>query len=126
MYVCLDNSLDTKIVLDYSLGEEWQERVWEREGQSLLGCLAKLQAEVKPPKGITGLIVLVGQGRFTATRVATTVGNTLAYAWQVPIVAINNKAELAEVAKRLKQQSVGQYVLPTYSGEARIGGKAKG
>lgn len=40
---------------------------------------------------ISGIIVVNGPGPFTATRIGVTIANTLAYAWQVNIVAINKK-----------------------------------
>jgi len=39
---------------------------------------------------ISNIVIVNGPGPFTATRIGVTVGNTLAYAWQVPVVGIKN------------------------------------
>ena len=126
MYLALDTSSQTTITLFYYGDDLWQRRDFSiTEGTTLLKCLETLFAELGlSPTHLAGLLVVVGQGRFTATRVAVTVGNTLAYAYQIPIKAIMNSGELDEALIILRSQPVGRYIRALYSGEARIGHKA--
>lgn len=83
-------------------------------------CLAKNNRTLAEIKGIA---VVVGAGTFTSTRLAVTVGNTIAYVQQIPIVAVsaelkNNYTNSIELCEK---QLVGIYVSATYSGSPRIG-----
>ena len=71
---------------------------------------------------IRGLGVVVGKGRFTTTRVATTTANALGFALNVPVVGLAD-SDFDSFVDKIKQTSVGQYISAKYSGEAHIGGK---
>ncbi len=125
MYLLFDNSSATEIVIFYSqAGTSVQERRFERSSAgSLLRALHDLLLDLGLDKSVLqGVATLVGQGRFTATRVAVTVANTLAFALKIPVIAVLSTEGLAWVAA-LKKQLVGTYVLPEYSGPPRLGGK---
>ncbi|MFA6485815.1 MAG: hypothetical protein WCT40_00385 [Candidatus Magasanikbacteria bacterium] len=118
MRLLLDNSSNDTIVWMPENGE------WFEFGQKL-GVLAGLEALLKKKNvklaDVSGLAVVVGRGRFTSTRIAATVANTLAYALQIPIVAVNDSRE--KWLDKLSVQPVGQYISAQYSAEANIGKK---
>jgi len=74
---------------------------------------------------LDGIMVVVGSGGFTSTRIATVVANTFAYVMQIPLLAIK-KEEVENIQKlipKLLKQKPGHYLSATYSGEANIGKK---
>jgi len=126
MYLLIDNTIDGQVVFYYSLNTEWVQRVFQpvQDGR-LLYYLDRLLFELGIKKGqLQGLAVRVGQGRFTGTRVAVTVANTLALAEQIPVVGVigPGTADLKEI---IQSAPVGQYVSAKYSGEAKIGRRKK-
>lgn len=82
-----------------------------------------LSKNKKKLSDIAGIAVVVGHGRFTATRIAVTIANTLSYALKIPVVAVlsSNNPEFAE--NMLKKTKPGVFVSAKYSGEAHIGGQ---
>lgn len=121
MYLAVDNSTE-QVVLYYFIDNQWIKREYERAETGLLESIDQLLKEVKKNVGeLKGLAVIVGQGRFTPVRVATTVVNTLAYALQIPVIALTDMPVAGVTAEQIKNTPVGQYVTPKYSGEARIG-----
>jgi hypothetical protein len=60
--------------------------------------------------------VVTGPGSFTASRVSTTIANTIAYAKQIPIVGIENeeKKPLRELFVDALESETEGMVLPTY------------
>jgi tRNA A37 threonylcarbamoyladenosine modification protein TsaB len=88
-----------------------------------LTAIQKVLAEAgKTLTDLKGLGVTVGIGRFTATRIAVTAGNTMAYALSIPIVGMT-KMDYEDFMKKIKEVPTGQYVSAKYSGEAHIGKK---
>ncbi|MCX6780216.1 MAG: hypothetical protein NT034_03490 [Candidatus Magasanikbacteria bacterium] len=70
---------------------------------------------------IEGLAVVVGVGRFTSTRVATTVANALALSLNIPVLAIDQFSE--NLNEQLSQTPKGIYISARYSAPAHIGVK---
>ncbi|MBU0546362.1 hypothetical protein KKA13_03860 [Patescibacteria group bacterium] len=124
MYLIIDNSIDDKISLHYSLNTKWVQRDFAvDEGMNILSSLQQvLDEEGEDLADLNGLGAVVGIGRFTATRVAVTAGNTLAYALKIPIIGITN-IDYEDFSRKLKDVPIGQYVSAKYSGEANIGKK---
>ena len=122
MYILIDNTsdekniffgiLDTKVVQDSF--------VVDKAG-SLLANLEKWLKKIGQTKTDNqGLGVVIGKGRFTITRVAVTVANTLAFALGVPVVGLAD-SDPEVFMEKIKNTPVGQYVSAKYSGEAHIG-----
>ncbi|MBT4120620.1 MAG: hypothetical protein HOA57_00830 [Candidatus Magasanikbacteria bacterium] len=96
-----------------------------RELLSSVDDFLKLQNIKKEDVG--GIMVVVGAGSFTSTRIACVVANTFAYVLQVPLLAIGeDKIDSAQdLIPELLKQTKGQYISATYSGEPNIGKKKK-
>lgn len=124
MRLLLDNSQPESLVLFYERKGKWRSGTSAKPAsgdvvKAMSALLARLGETLAQ---VTGIAVVVGRGSFTAMRVATTVVNTLALALHIPAAGIPEPSTmLAEQA--LFAASIGQYVLPAYSGEARIGKK---
>lgn len=91
--------------------------------RELLSCLdAFLKEQHLNTKDVQGIMVVVGAGGFTSTRIATTVANGFAYALQIPLLAIieNQVDEVQQLIPELLKQPTGQYISATYSGEPNI------
>lgn len=122
MYLYLDNSAAEAITLGYYYQGKWASRTFSPavEGGAL-GAIAELiQSFNLPLSAIKGLLVRVGVGRFTATRVAITAVNTLSYVLHIPVRSVL-AAPSADPALVLSVAAAGRYALPSYSGEPRIG-----
>jgi len=123
MKILIDNSNENEIIICAKI-HKWKKFVIKNKAQkSLLVILEHfLSKNKKKLTDITGIAVVVGKGRFTATRVAVTVTNTLGHALNIPVVpVISNNEELVEEA--FKKAKPGVFVSAKYSGEAHIGGQ---
>ena len=67
-------------------------------------------------------MTVVGTGSFSSTRIATTLANSFAYNYQIPLLAIDKDQALSvqKLIPTLLEQTEGQYVSATYSGEPNI------
>lgn len=125
MFLILDISEANKIIFHYLLDKKFVQRGFAVDRRdSILIYLDKLLKELDVKlKNIEYLGVVVGSGGFTSTRLAVTVANALAYALKIPVVGVAKNWDADEVIKKAKNTPVGQYLIPTYSGEANIGKK---
>ena len=123
MFLVIDNTENEKVIF-YSLtdNKSVQKSFTTNKNIDLLVCLEKFLSGLKSGlKDIKYLGVVVGEGRFTATRLAVTAANSLAYSLKIPIVAVPKNFDQAVVFKLAKAAVAGEYIIPTYSGEARVG-----
>lgn len=123
MKLLIDNSDENKIII-CAKNKKWEKfNINNKAQKSLLVVLKNfLSKNKKKLRDITGIAVVVGKGRFTATRIAVTVINTLGYTLKIPVVSvISNDVDLVE--KAFKKAKQGVYVSAKYSGEAHIGGQ---
>ncbi|OGH59361.1 MAG: hypothetical protein A2725_00850 [Candidatus Magasanikbacteria bacterium RIFCSPHIGHO2_01_FULL_33_34] len=72
---------------------------------------------------LKGIMVVVGEGSFTNTRISAVVANTFGYALQIPIMSINKNQidNVQELISEIDKIPVGQYVSAKYSSEPNIG-----
>lgn len=125
MRVLIDTSEEGIIHFAFFISGAWQFFDVLREPGGLaaafFGLLAKNGLKLE---ALSGVAVVVGQGRFTATRVATVTANTLAYSLKIPVAAVRAfDTALADAA--LSAAPLGRYAHPEYSAAARIGGKVQ-
>jgi tRNA A37 threonylcarbamoyladenosine modification protein TsaB len=75
---------------------------------------------------ISGIGVVLGTGSFTATRIAVVTANILAYSCSIPVAGITPAqfADVRSAIEQVKQATVGDYVVASYSAEPRIGAPA--
>ncbi len=125
MYLVIDTTEDDKITLYYTEGVEWKmfHFAANHEGSLLLAIDQMLTSVGKKPSDLKGVAARVGTGRFTATRMATTVANTLAYSLQIPVIA-TAVLELDHIREQLENTPLGQYATALYSAPASVGKKS--
>ena len=122
MYLVIDNSLNDQIVFHTCLNTKWVQHNIERTEKGLLDLIDGLLKELKLGlSDLQGIAVVVGAGKFTATRIATTIANTLALTLKIPVLGVNEFNE--NLASQLATTSVGIYISALYSAPANIGGK---
>jgi tRNA A37 threonylcarbamoyladenosine modification protein TsaB len=120
MYILIDNSQDKKIVFHFYLNTIWSQREFTDTNRDLLVHLVEfLSQEKKQLSDLRGLAVVVGRGKFTATRVATTMANTLSYVFKIPVLAVNGWYE--KLVDDIMAVPVGAYISARYSAPANIG-----
>lgn len=123
MYALLDTSDPEQIHLALVNGLSVKDYFFARANYSLLQAVIKSLEEADATlSSLTGVAVVVGLGRFTATRIATVVGNTLAYALRMPVVAVSS-FNPGQAAVLLQSRPPGEYIVPVYSAGAHIGGR---
>lgn len=97
------------------------------------GYLAALDKVLKDwsvaPQNLDAVIVVSGPGSFTASRVSTTMANGLGFAWNIPVIGIENPHHL--LLKNLDLSAIEasmSYVMPTYdrSPESTVSKKMRG
>jgi tRNA A37 threonylcarbamoyladenosine modification protein TsaB len=71
---------------------------------------------------LKGIMVVVGIGSFTSTRIASVVANTFSYILNIPLLAITSDKinKIQELIPELLNQESGVYISAKYSGEPNI------
>ncbi len=116
----------SKIIFYFWLNNKCVQRIFKSSHHTSIGaCLEKFLISRKLSlKNIKCLGVVMGAGRFTATRLAVTFANTLAFCLKIPVIGLTENF-LANPPdfwlKKAKIAKAGKYVIASYSGEARIG-----
>ncbi len=78
-----------------------------------------LQSRNKNWNNIEGIVCYKGPGSFTGLRIGLTVGNALAYCYEIPIVATEN--DWIEMGvRRLLSNDPDPLAIPEYGGEAFV------
>ena len=122
MYLVIDNSLNEKIIFHTSLNTKWVQHDFDRTDKGLLSLVDDLLKKMEIGlSDLQGIAVVVGVGKFTATRIATTVANTLALTLKIPVLGVEAFSD--NIGSRLAQTPVGIYISAQYSAPANIGGK---
>ena len=123
MFLIVDNTEEEKVIFSFLLDKKLIQRTLStNRNKHLLVCLEKTLSSLKfKLEDIKYLGVVVGVGRFTPSRLGVTAVNTLAFSLNIPVVALPKKFDPADALKLAKSAVAGKYVLPAYSGEARIG-----
>lgn len=125
MYLLINMSQKDQI--DLSLFTENEKTDYQVLGRNkeLLGAIDQLLQQTETPKeDIQGIMVVVGAGGFTSTRLAVTVANTFGSVLQIPLMTITQDqvGDIQSLIPQLQEQPKGQLISATYSGEPNIGG----
>ena len=124
MYLLIDISQRDLIHLALFDESFFSEKSYEGQNRFLLECIDKIVRSKKiKVENLRGIMVVVGTGSFTSTRIACVVANSFAYTLQIPLLAIKVE-EVGVVQKlipKLLKQKKGNYLSATYSGEPNIG-----
>jgi len=122
MYLLIDTSEKDKIDLALFDDKTIEHKFYSGRNRELLTCIHDL-LEVNKVESISGIMVVVGAGSFTSTRVACVVANTFGYVLKIPLLAISTEQakDPQKLISKLLKQPKGQYISATYSGEANIG-----
>ena len=123
MYLLLD--LSEKNINKLALFDEKTIEFFECESlnNDLLVCIKNfLDKKSLDKKSVQGVMVVVGTGGFTSTRLATTVANSFAHVLDIPVLAISATQvyEVQKLISKLEKQPKGQYISAKYSGEPNI------
>ncbi|MBI2990139.1 MAG: hypothetical protein HYY51_03055 [Candidatus Magasanikbacteria bacterium] len=72
---------------------------------------------------IQGIMVFLGSGSFTSTRISALVANAFSYVKKIPVMGIGEgQAQmLQDLIEELRLKSAGVYVSASYSGEPNVG-----
>jgi len=123
MFLLLDLSQYNLIHLAWFDEKTIEHKNYEGQNNELLFCIDQFLINQNSKKeDVKGIMVVIGAGTFTNTRIATTVANSFAYASKIPLLAIS-LAEAEDVQKLIPKLLVtpkGQYISATYSGEPNI------
>ena len=122
MYLLIDNSDRQVINLYLSLNNKIVQHAYRPEEYNLVQAIEDcFQQSGQSKEALSGIAVLVGKGSFTSTRIAVTVANTMAYALNTKVVAVQSVED--DWIEKIKEAHLGIFVSAVYSGEPNIGGK---
>lgn len=79
-----------------------------------------LQGQGKALSDLQGVVCFAGPGSFTGLRIGLTVGNALAYALGIPIVAMQNPEWVQQGVQRLERGEYDPLALPHYGAPVHI------
>ncbi len=125
MFILLDNTQEGELFITTSLNNKIVQSGYAitENNDFLLSLKEFLVGNEMSVKSIEGLGVRMGRGRFTATRLLTTMVNTLALGLQVPIMRIEQGLQAEEAIAQLSKVKKGEYILPQYSADPHISSK---
>lgn len=126
MYLLINLSRKDTIHLALFDVESKIDKEYSGKNRELLFCIDRfLDSQNIDKESIEGIMVVVGEGGFTSTRLAVTVANTFGYVLQISLLAIKKDQadNVQKLIPELLKQPKGQYISATYSGEPNIGGK---
>lgn len=126
MYLLLDLSAKDLIHLALFSESSIVHKEAARINRELLATLQDFLAEQKLDKAqVGGIMVVVGAGGFTSTRIATVVANVFASVLQIPLLAIqkDDVEHIQQLIPILLARPKGQYLSAAYSGEPNITSK---
>jgi len=126
MFLLFDLSAKDLIHLALFDAQSIEHKNYLGRNRELLGCIQELVESKKyKVESVEGVVVVVGAGGFTSTRVACVVANTFAYVLRIPLLAITTAqaSDPQKLIPKLLKQKPGNYISATYSGEANIGRK---
>lgn len=137
MYLLINMSKKNEIQLSLFNHEEKKDFLLEGANKDLLLAIDQfLGKEVMKKEDIKGIMVVVGAGGFTSTRLAVTVANTFGYVLQIPLMTITEE-QIEDVQSFISElegrpgglpgevptgteRRHGQYISATYSGAPNI------
>lgn len=123
MFLLIDPSVKDQITLALFHTDVIEKKTYEVMNRAVLTCIDTFLTEKGlKPSAIQGIMVVVGVGGFSSTRIAVTVANTFAYSFQIPLLAITEEQakDPQDLIPTLLQQEAGKYMAPEYSGEPNI------
>jgi len=124
MYLLIDLSIKDKIHL--SLFDESDVNNFEHDGRNreLLSSIDAFFKSLKfDKKDLRGIMVVIGTGSFTNTRISVVVANSFAFLLGIPLLAIgvDQASVIQKLIPNLLAQPKGQYISATYSAPPNIG-----
>lgn len=123
MYLLLD--LSERDVIHTALFDEKiinHDQVSGRNRELLFVVEQFLLKEKLKSDDVKGIMVVVGAGGFTNTRIAIVLANTYAYTKKIPLLSITKDQvpQVQTLIPDLLNQPIGQYIAATYSAAPNI------
>lgn len=127
MFLVLNNYEEDKLSISAWMDNKLVQRnYFVKKNNDFLLCLEKFLSGKKTTlKDLTALGVVMGVGRFTATRLLVTMANTLAYSLKIRVLRLEHDFDMQSALAQVKNLKVGEYILPIYSSEPHINSKSK-
>ena len=126
MYLLIDCTTKDVIRLTLFSQESRVEYMAEGRNARLLSHVVLFLDQESVARGdIFGIVVVVGGGSFSSTRIAATVANTWGFVQDVPVIGVSQEGvkDVGECIKKLTTTPYYAPLHPTYSGEPNIGKK---
>lgn len=123
MFLLINTSERDKIHLALFDEDKKFEKVFEGQNRELLASIdVFLKQKNIEKKNLKGIMVVVGSGSFTSTRIAAVVANSFGYVLQIPLLSIT-KDEIKDIQGlilKLRKQKPGIFISAQYSGKPNI------
>lgn len=124
MYLFIDPSVHNELRLTLLFSDHEERISVAGKNRELLHVISEtFQTRGIDFHEIMGILILLGQGGFSSTRIASVIGNAFAYALHIPIVGVESSEVITfeKIAALIAATRPGMYLSPTYSGEPTIG-----
>lgn len=124
MILLIDLSKNDAIHLALFDKDSIEHKNYSGRNRELLASINSFFDEQKLKKeDLKGIMIVIGSGSFTNTRISAVVANTFGYVLNIPLLAITKEQikNVQELISDLLKQPKGQYISASYSAEPNIG-----
>lgn len=124
MYLLIDVTILDEIKLTLFDASYSEHKMYSGKNREILFFVEQfLTLYDKTADDVQGIAVILGEGGFTSTRLATTLANTWVYAKGITAVGIKKEQadDFSALCDTLRRTPKGVYISAMYSGEPHIG-----
>jgi len=125
MYLCIDPAVRDCIRITVHFSQHFETHEYHGRNREILHALLSiLEVYNLTMRDVSGIVVIIGEGGFSSTRVACVVANTLSFALGVRVMSIRREEYMLHrdhMDTLFIPITLGDYISAEYSGEPNIG-----
>lgn len=125
MYLCIDPAVRDCVRITAHLPHSIETHEHQGRNREILHALSSvLGVYSMTMQDVRGIVVLIGEGGFSSTRVACVVANTLSFALGILVISVKREEYMLHrehVDTLFTSTILGTYISAEYSGEPSIG-----
>jgi len=125
MYLCIDPAVRDCIRITVHFSQRFETHEYQGRNREILHALSSiLETYTMTVRDVRGIVVIIGEGGFSSTRVACVVANTLSFALGVCVTSVRREEYMlhrGQMDTLFTSVTLGDYISAEYSGDPNIG-----